>query len=74
MFSKEIKERQDALKDWMFQLEEEVDKLSELVYELEDKQIKQNNRVTFMDMALEAHEMDLEYLKANIKTKKKGNK
>ena len=73
MFSKEIKERQDALKDWMFQLEEEVDNLSEIVSLLEQQYIKQQNRVTFMDITLEAHEMDLEYLKANIKTKKKGN-
>ena len=73
MFSKEIKERQDALKEWMFQLEEEVDDLIQLVNLLEEQYIKQQNRITFMDITLEAHEMDLEYLKANTKIKK-GNK
>jgi len=70
MFNRKI----NSLEERLYWLEEEVEELIALVNLLQDQYIKQQNRVTFMDITLEAHEMDLEYLKANIKTKKKGSK
>jgi len=48
--------------------------LTTVVDQMEAKQKSISNRVVAMDYALEIHEMDFEYFKANMKMKKKGNK
>jgi hypothetical protein len=74
MLSRNIKTRQDHLDDWLYRLEQELNRLNHALDVIESNQTKMHNRVTFMDVTLECHEMDIEYLKANMKTKKKGNK
>ena len=74
MFNKRLKERQSNLESWLYSLEFELDRLNELLDLIESRNNKLHNRVAFLDVTAEAHEMDLEFLKANIKTKKKGNR
>jgi len=74
MFNKRLKERQSSLESWLYSLEFELDRLNQVMDLVESRSNKLHNRVTFLDLTAETHEMDLEYLKANIKTKKKGNK
>jgi hypothetical protein len=74
MFNKRLKERQSNLESWLYSLEFELDRLNQVMDLMESRSTKLHNRVTFLDLTAETHEMDLEYLKANIKTKKKGNK
>lgn len=74
MFNKRLKERQSNLESWLYSLEFELDRLNELLDLIESRNNKLHNRVAFLDVTAETHEMDLEFLKANIKTKKKGNK
>ena len=74
MFNKRLKERQSSLESWLYSLEFELDRLNQVMDLMESRSTKLHNRVTFLDLTAETHEMDLEYLKANIKTKKKGNK
>jgi hypothetical protein len=74
MFNKRLKERQSNLESWLYSLEFELDRLNQVMDLMESQSNKLHNRVTFLDLTAETHEMDLEYLKANIKTKKKGNK
>lgn len=74
MFNKRLKERQSSLESWLYSLEFELDRLNQVMDLMESQSNKLHNRVTFLDLTAETHEMDLEYLKANIKTKKKGNK
>jgi len=74
MFSKTRNQRQEYIINWLGRLEDELDRLVEIVENNTDIQQLLSNRVVAMDYALEIHEMDIEYLKANMKTKKKGNK
>jgi len=74
MFSKTRNQRQEYIINWLGRLEDELDRLVEIVENNTDIQQLLSNRVVAMDYTLEIHEMDLEYLKANMKTKKKGNK
>jgi ABC-type proline/glycine betaine transport system substrate-binding protein len=74
MFNKRLKERQGNLESWLYTLEFELDRLNQVLDLMESQNNKLHNRVAFLDVTAEAHEMDLEFLKANIKTKKKGNK
>ena len=81
MFNKTRKEREEYIINWLGRLEGELDRLVEIVEDnteiqknLSNRVVALSNRVVAMDYTLEVHEMDLEYLKANMKTKKKGNK
>ena len=74
MFNKSLKTRQSNLESWLYTLEFELDRLNQVMDLVESQSNKLHNRVTFLDLTVEAHEMDLEFLKANIKTKKKGNR
>ena len=81
MFSKTRNQRQEYIINWLGRLEDELDRLVEIVEDnteiqktLSNRVVNLSNRVTAMDYTLEIHEMDFEYLKANMKTKKKGNK
>ena len=74
MFNKNIKIRQNHLDDCLFRIEKELNELILLVDILETSYIKQQNRLTFMEMAVESLEMNVEVLESNMKMKKKGNK
>lgn len=74
MFNKSLKGRQSNLESWLYSLEFELDRLNQVMDLVESQSNKLHNRVAFLDLTAEAHEMDLEFLKANIKTKKKGNR
>jgi peptidoglycan hydrolase CwlO-like protein len=67
------RERQEYLINWLGRLDGEIERLHNVLDDLERKQDNMFHRVRSMDFSLEVHEMDIEYLKANIK-KKKGNK
>ena len=64
---------QKVLIDRLTWLEYEVQELQDLLEELDFHNQVLANRVKTIDLALEIHEMDIEYLKANTKIKK-GNK
>lgn len=74
MFNKTRKEREEYIINWLGRLESELDRLVEVVESMDAKQKTMSNRVVAMDYALEIHEMDFEYFKANMKMRKKGNK
>jgi len=74
MFNKTQNQRQEYLINWLERLDDELERLNKVMDSLESKQQSISNRVVAMDYSLEIHEMDFEYLKANMKTKKKGNK
>lgn len=74
MFNKTQNQRQEYLINWLGRLDLELERLTNAVDQIESKQKSISNRVVAMDYALEIHEMDLEYFKANMKMKKKGNK
>lgn len=74
MFNNKAKQRKAYVEKWLLDLEVELDRLESLLATFSTQQINTHNRVVAMDYTLEVHEMDLEYLKANMKTKKKGNK
>lgn len=74
MFNKTRKEREEYIINWLGRLESELDRLVEVVESMDAKQKTMSNRVVAMDFALEIHEMDFEYFKANMKMRKKGNK
>lgn len=65
--------KQKVLIDRLTWLEYQVEELHDLLDELDFHNQVLANRVKNMDLALEIHEMDIEYLKANTKIKK-GNK
>lgn len=67
------RERQEYLINWLGRLDGEIERLHNVLDDLERKQDNMFHRVRSMDFSLEVHEMDIEYLKANTK-KKKGNK
>lgn len=67
------RERQEYLINWLVRLDGEIERLHNVLDDLERKQDSMFHRVRSMDFSLDVHEMDIEYLKANIK-KKKGNK
>jgi hypothetical protein len=74
MFNKKAKQNQDFTDKWLIDLEIQLERLESLLATFSTQQVNTHNRVVAMDYTLEIHEMDLEYLKANMKTKKKGNK
>ena len=74
MFNRTQNQRQEYIINWLGRLESELDRLVEVVEGMDAKQKSISNRVGDMDYALEIHEMDFEYFKANMKMKKKGNK
>ena len=74
MFNKTQNQRQKYLINWLGRLDLELERLTTVVDQMEAKQKSISNRVVAMDYALEIHEMDFEYFKANMKMKKKGNK
>jgi hypothetical protein len=74
MFNKKAKQNQDFTDKWLIDLEIQLERLESLLATFSTQQVNTHNRVVAIDYTLEIHEMDLEYLKANMKTKKKGNK
>ena len=74
MFNKKAKQNQDFTDKWLIDLEIQLERLESLLATFSTQQVNTHNRVVAMDYTLEIHEMDLEYLKANMKTQKKGNK
>jgi len=74
MFNKKAKQNQDFTDKWLIDLEIQLERLESLLATFSTQQVNTHNRVVAMDYTLEIHEMDIEYLKANMKTKKKGNK
>lgn len=74
MFNKTLKKKQDGLESWLTRLDDEIHRLNMLLDQLQVGQGYLKANVRAMDYELEIHELDIEYLKANTKTKKKGNK
>jgi hypothetical protein len=74
MFTGNRKNQQQYLISLMTRLEFELARLNGILDRIQVEQGRAKANARAMDYELEIHALDIEYLKANTKTKKKGNK